>query len=186
MKKTVFLSAVLAQLAFAVPYGVDQAHSNVGFKVKHMMVSSTNGKFKTFSGTFDYDDKTRLVSKLIGKIAVASIDTDEPKRDIHLKGGDFFDSEKYPEITFVSKGIKGDKMVGDLTIKGVTKSVALGYEFGGFTTDPWGNKRVGFELSGTIDRRDFGMIWNKALDVGGVAVSNDVKITVDIEGIVQP
>lgn len=185
MKKIVLLSAVLAQLAFAAPYSVDQSHSNVGFKVKHMMVSSTNGKFKTFSGTFDYDDKTHVVSKLTGKIAVSSIDTDEPKRDIHLKSADFFDSEKYPEITFVAKGIKGDKMIGDLTIKGVTKSVALAYDFGGSSIDPWGNKRVGFELSGTIDRRDFGMVWNKALDVGGVAVSNDVKLSVDIEGIAQ-
>jgi polyisoprenoid-binding protein YceI len=185
MKKALFISAILASLAFAAPYGVDVSHTNVGFKVKHMMISSTNGKFKSFSGTFDYDEATKSVSNIKGKIAVASIDTDDAKRDAHLKDKDFFDAAGYPDITFVSKSVKGNKATGDLTIKGVTKPVTLTYEFGGATTDPWGNKRAGFSLSGTIDRRDFGIVWNKALDMGGVAVSNEVKLSVDIEGIAE-
>lgn len=183
MKKALFISTVLASMVFAAPYSVDASHTNVGFKVKHMMISSTNGKFKSFNGTFEYDEATKSISNIKGKIAVASIDTDDAKRDAHLKDKDFFDAATFSEITFVSKSVKGNKASGDLTIKGVTKPVTLTYEFGGATIDPWGNKRAGFSLVGTIDRRDFGIVWNKALDMGGLAVSNDVKISVDIEGI---
>lgn len=185
MTKIALSSLLLASLAFAAPYGVDASHTSVGFKVKHMMVSSTNGKFKSFNGTFDYDEKTKTVSNIKGKISVASIDTDDGKRDAHLKDKDFFDAATFPEITFVSKSIKGNKVIGDLTIKGVTKTVTLNYEFGGASLDPWGSKRAGFTLSGAIDRRDFGIVWNKALDMGGVAVSNEVKLAIDIEGIAE-
>ena len=182
MKKIALTSLLLASMAFAAPYNVDAAHTAVGFKIKHMMVSSTNGKFKNFSGTFEYDEKTKTVSNVKGKIIVDSIDTDNVDRDKHLKSPDFFDSAKYTDITFVSKSIKGNKITGDLTIKGITKTVTLNYEFGGATVNPWGQKVAGFSISGTIDRKDFGLTWNKALDMGGVAVANEVKISVDIEG----
>lgn len=182
MKKITLASLLFASLAFAAPYNVDTAHTAVGFKIKHMMVSSTNGKFKSFNGTFEYDEKTKTVSNIKGKISVDSIDTDNTDRDKHLKGADFFDSAKYADITFASKSINGNKITGDLTIKGITKTVTLNYEFGGATVNPWGQKVVGFSISGTIDRRDFGLTWNKALDMGGVAVSNEVKISVDVEG----
>ena len=182
MKKIALTSLLLASMAFAAPYNVDAAHTAVGFKIKHMMVSSTNGKFKNFSGTFEYDEKTKTVSNIKGKIIVDSIDTDNADRDKHLKSPDFFDSAKYTDITFVSKSIKGNKITGDLTIKGITKTVTLNYEFGGATVNPWGQKVAGFSISGTIDRKDFGLTWNKALDMGGVAVANEVKISVDIEG----
>jgi polyisoprenoid-binding protein YceI len=185
MKKITLASLLLASLAFAAPYGVDASHTNVGFKVKHMMVSSTNGKFKSFSGTFDYDEATKTVSNIKGKIFVASVDTDDAKRDAHLKSADFFDSAAHPDITFVSKSIKGNKITGDLTIKGVTKTVTLNYDFGGATVNPWGQKVAGFSISGTIDRRDFGLVWNKALEMGGVAVANEVKLSVDVEGAAE-
>jgi len=182
MTKIALSSLLLASLAVATPYSVDAAHTAVGFKIKHMMVSSTNGKFKNFNGTFDYDEATKTVSNIKGKILADSIDTDNADRDKHLKSPDFFDTTKFSDITFVSKSIKGNKATGELTIKGITKTVTLNYEFGGATVNPWGQKVVGFSLNGTIDRRDFGLIWNKALDMGGVAVSNDVKLSVDIEG----
>ncbi len=185
MKKITIVSLLLASIAFAAPYSVDASHTNVGFKIKHMMVSSTNGKFKSFNGSFDYDEATKTVSNVKGKILAASIDTDDAKRDAHLKDKDFFDAATFTDITFVSKSVKGSKMTGDLTIKGVTKSVTLNYEFGGASIDPWGAKRVGFALSGAIDRRDFGIVWNKALDLGGVAVANEVKLSVDVEGIAE-
>jgi len=185
MKKISLASLLLASLAFGAPYGVDVSHTSVGFKVKHMMVSSTNGKFKNFNGTFDYDETSKIVSNIKGKITVASIDTDDAKRDAHLKDKDFFDAAAHPEITFVSKSVKGNKVTGELTIKGITKSVTLNYEFGGASLDPWGNKRAGFALSGVIDRRDFGIVWNKALDMGGVAIANEVKLSVDVEGIAE-
>jgi len=185
MTKIALSSLLLASLAFATPYGVDTAHTAVGFKIKHMMVSSTNGKFKNFSGTFDYDEATKVVSNIKGKISADSIDTDNADRDKHLKSPDFFDTAKFSDITFVSKSIKGNKITGDLTIKGVTKTVTLNYEFGGATVNPWGQKVAGFSLNGTIDRRDFGLIWNKGLDMGGVAVSNEVKLSVDVEGAAE-
>ncbi len=125
MKKIALASLLLASMAFATPYNVDTAHTAVGFKIKHMMVSSTNGKFKNFSGTFEYDEKTKTVSNIKGKILVDSIDTDNADRDKHLKAPDFFDSAKYTDIVFVSKSIKGNKIIGDLTIKGVTKTVTF-------------------------------------------------------------
>lgn len=151
-----------------------------------MMVSSTNGKFKSFNGSFDYDEATKTVSNVKGKILAASIDTDDAKRDAHLKDKDFFDAATFTDITFVSKSVKGSKMTGDLTIKGVTKSVTLNYEFGGASIDPWGAKRVGFALSGAIDRKRFwDSLEQEALDLGGVAVANEVKLSVDVEGIAE-
>ncbi|MCD6259340.1 MAG: polyisoprenoid-binding protein [Helicobacteraceae bacterium] len=174
-----------ASALFAGTYSVDTAHSNVGFKVKHMMVSTVNGEFQKFSGSFELEDKTNKLKALTGTIEVASINTNIDKRDAHLKSEEIFNAAEFPNITFVLDSIKGDKAHGKLTIKGVTKDVALDYEFGGIIQDPWGNTRTGITLSGKIDRKEFGVNWNKILEAGGVAVSEEVKLEISLAGILQ-
>ena len=186
MKK--FLLSALAALALAGflaadTFKVDGSHSNVGFKVKHMMVSNVVGSFGSFSGTIDYNEKAQKLTGISGTVEAASIDTGDEKRDKHLRAPDFFDTEKYPAITFVMKKMKGDKVIGDLTMRGVTKEVALELEMGGVADDPWGNRRIGFTLEGKIDRREFGLEYNKVLEAGGLAVGHDVKLVVELEGM---
>lgn len=182
-----FVSALL--LAFAFPafsmvnYKIDTGHSEVGFKVKHLVVSTVPGKFKEFEGQFKFDDKTGKVEDLQIKIKTASIDTNEPKRDEHLRGKDFFEVEKFPTIEFKSTkvdvaGKKPTSIKGDLTIRGVTKPVTLKVKYNGSVKDPWGNTKVGFEASTKINREDFGLTWNKALETGGVVVGKDVEIVI--------
>lgn len=169
---------------FGASYSVDVAHTNVVFKVKHMMISTVSGQFHDFSGSFDLDEKTGLLTKLQGEIDVESINTNIEDRDAHLKSPEILDAQKYPKITFVLDKIKGDKAYGKLTIKDVTKDVILDYEFGGTIIDPSGKKRAGFTLMGTIDRREFNVKWNKVLETGGVAVSEKVKLEVAVEGVI--
>ncbi|MGB5867980.1 MAG: YceI family protein [Arcobacteraceae bacterium] len=186
MKKlfTLGLTSILAAGAlYAGTYNVDASHSNVGFKVKHLMISNVTGKFDKFSGSFEYDEKSQKITALSGKIIVASINTENEKRDGHLKSADFFDAVNYPDLTFKLDSIKDDKAYGVLTIRGVSKKVSLDYEFNGTVTDPWGNKRVGVELTGKINRKDYGLNWNKALEAGGVVVGEDVKLQIELEGI---
>lgn len=174
-----------ASTLFAGNYNVDTSHSNVGFKVKHMMVSTVSGEFQKFSGSFELEDKTNKLKALTGTIEVASINTNIDKRDAHLKSEEIFDAAKYPHITFVLEKLSGDKAHGKLTIKGVTKDVVLDYEFGGVIKDPWGNTRAGITLSGKIDRKEFGVNWNKILEAGGVAVSEEVKLEISLAGVLQ-
>ncbi len=187
MKKT--LSSLLAftilgsASLLAGTYNVDTEHSTIGFKVKHMMISEVSGKFDTFSGVINYDEKTKTLQELNGKIDVASINTANEKRDAHLKAPDMFDAQKYPVITFVLDKVKGDKAYGKLTMHGVSKNVVLDYENNGLVKDPWGNQRVGLGLSGKINRKDYGITWNKALEAGGVAVAEVVKLDIQLEGI---
>lgn len=174
--------------AWATTYDIDPAHSEVGFKVRHMMVGRTTGRFAKFAGAFEYDEKDPKSWSTRAVIAAASVDTDNEKRDEHLRGEDFFDARKHPDMEFVSIGVRGWKagrgrLVGRLTLHGVTKEVILDLEANGTTADPWGVERAGFTARGKIDRRDFGIVWNKALDRGGVAVGNDVEIALEIEGI---
>jgi len=178
------LASVLAASAlFGATFNVDSSHSNVGFKVKHMMISNVKGDFKEFSGSFEYDQKTNTVKTLKGEVKVASIDTKDAKRDGHLKAPDFFDAAKYPNLTFALDTIKGDKAYGVLTMKGVSKDVVLDFENNGSIKDPWGNTRVGLALSGKINRKDYGLTWNKVLEAGGVAVGETVKLDIELEGI---
>jgi polyisoprenoid-binding protein YceI len=170
---------------FAGNYNVDTSHSNVGFKVKHMMVSTVSGEFQKFSGSFELEDKTNKLTALTGNIDVNSINTNIEKRDAHLKSEEIFNAADFPHITFVLDSLKGDKAHGKLTIKGVTKDVALDYEFGGIIQDPWGNTRAGITLSGKIDRKEFGVNWNKILEAGGVAVSEEVKLEISLAGVLQ-
>lgn len=186
MKKSFI--AVLAAIALmgstslnAAVYKVDVSHSTVGFKIKHMMISTVSGKFNEFSGTYDLDKGQFKALK--GTIKTASIDTEIAKRDDHLRSADFFDAAKYPEITFAMTSATKDKMTGDLTIHGVTKKVTLNIEMGGTVEDPWGNMRSGFVLTGKVNRKDFGLNWNKAIEAGGVVVGDEVKLVIEIEGI---
>lgn len=183
MKKIV-LSALLA-LGFslnAADYAVDASHSSVGFSVKHLMISTVRGNFGVYEGTYSLDPKSGKPSKINASIDVSSINTGIAKRDDHLRSPDFFDAANNPKITFVMTGMKGDKVLGDLTIRGVTKQVALEYDFGGTTTDPWGTAKSAFSLEGKIKRSDFGIKWNQAIEAGGVAVSDEVKMIIEIEG----
>ncbi|OHE03912.1 MAG: hypothetical protein A2525_06250 [Sulfurimonas sp. RIFOXYD12_FULL_36_11] len=170
---------------FGANYAVDIAHTNVVFKVKHMMISTVSGQFEDFTGSFELDDKTNQLKALKGEIEVDSINTNIEDRDAHLKSSEIFDAQKYPKIAFVLDKVKGDKAYGKLTIKDVTKDVVLDYEFGGTIVDPGGKKRAGFTLNGTIDRREYNVTWNRVLEAGGVAVGEKVKIEVAVEGILS-
>lgn len=176
-------SVVTAGSLFAGSYNIDSSHSNVSFKVKHLMISNVSGKFDKFSGILKYDEKTNTLKTLEGNVEVSSINTENKKRDGHLKSADFFDAKKYPKLTFKLKKVDGDNAHGVLTIKGVSKNVVFDFENNGTIKDPWGNTRVGLELTGKINRKDYGLNWNKTLEAGGVVVGNKVKISISIEGI---
>ncbi|MGM0518931.1 MAG: YceI family protein [Campylobacterota bacterium] len=167
----------------AAPYELDTSHSNVGFSVKHLMITNVKGDFKEYSGEIDFDKDTKTFNKLNATVKTASVDTGIEKRDNHLKSADFFLSKEYPNMTFTmhSYDKKKEEMKGDLTIRGVTKPVTLEVEDLATIKDLQGNTRVGFTLEGEINRTDFGLKWNKALEFGGIAVSENVKILVDVQ-----
>lgn len=179
---------VLAGPAAAATYDIDPAHSSVGFRVRHLMVSRVNGKFDKFSGTFDYDPKDPRKWAAKASIEAASVNTNNDKRDAHLKSADFFDAEKFPALEFVSTGVRGwrgskGKLAGKLTMHGVTKDVVLDLEANGTAKDPWGGERAGFSASVKLNRQDYGVSWNKALEAGGVMVSDEVEVTLEVEGV---
>lgn len=181
--KLALASIIAAGTLFAGTYNVDKSHSNVGFKVKHLMISNVNGNFDKFNGSFEYDEKTKTLKSLVGNIEVSSINTDNEKRDAHLKSADFFDAKNHPKLTFTLSKIDDDKAYGVITIRGVSKNIVLDFDNNGSIKDPWGNTRVGLELNGKINRKDFGLNWNKALEVGGVVVGDKVKLNIELEGI---
>lgn len=167
-------------------YTIDPAHSTASFSVKHMMIAKVHGGFEKLSGSLDLDPKDVSKSSVEVTIDAASINTREPKRDAHLKSVDFFDVEKYPQLTFKSKRVEKDgdslAVVGDLTIHGVTKEILLAVE--GPTEevkDPWGNVKIGASGTTKIKRKEFGLTWNAALEAGGVLVGDDVTISVDVQ-----
>lgn len=167
-------------------WAIDPTHSKVSFKVKHLMISNVLGSFREFEGTATTEGDDFSTAQISFSLNAASVDTEMADRDAHLKSADFFDAEKFPKLTFAGKGLKdlGDDMyelTGDLTIKDVTKQVTLSAEFGGIGTDPWGNVKAGFSVSGKINRKDFGLNWNTALEAGGVLVGEEVKLSADIE-----
>jgi polyisoprenoid-binding protein YceI len=169
-------------------YEIDSSHSSAQFSVRHLMISNVKGEFSKVTGTFVYDPKNPAASRIDAVVDVNSITTREPKRDAHLKSPDFFDAAKYPTMTFKSKQAwkSGDKIhvKGDFTLHGVTKEVTLDVE--GPTAevkDPWGNARVGATATTKINRKDWGLGWNKALETGGVMVGEEVSITIDVEGV---
>ena len=169
---------------------IDASHSNVSFTVKHLMITNVRGEFQKLEGTVNYDPAKPEASTIEATIDVASINTRDEKRDGHLKSPDFLDADKFPTIVFKSKSVKAKagelQVTGDLTIHGVTKEVVLEVEGPSApTADPWGNQRVGATATTKIKREDFGMVWNAALEAGGVLVSSDVKITIDVSLIKQ-
>ena len=182
------LSDVRGLRAEAAEYMIDPDHSQVIFNVKHMGISTVTGRFDLLEGTYDFDEKDIGKSSVDVSITSSSVNTNKQKRDDHLRSPDFLNVEKYPAITFKSKDIKGEHgndftIVGDLTINGVTKEVELDAEYGGKAVDPMGNERTAFTAGTTINRKDYGITWNKTLDSGGLVVGDDVKITLEVEGI---
>jgi polyisoprenoid-binding protein YceI len=171
-------------------YTIDPSHSQIGFGARHAMVTKVRGKFNDFSGSGFYSVENPADSKLEVTIQAKSIDTGNVDRDTHLRGNDFFSMDEFPQITFVSTSFsKVDANVyavaGDLSIKGVTKSIAINLEFTGEAVDPYGNQRVGFEGKTTINRTDWGVIWNSPLDAGGVLVGEKITLEFEISAIRQ-
>lgn len=168
-------------------YTIDASHSAVGFAVRHMVVAKTRGRFTKFSGSFAFDAENPAASHVAVTIDVASIDTHDAQRDGHLRSPDFFDAENHKEITFKSKRVEGKgadlKVIGDLTIRGVTHEVTLDVEYAGGGKDPWGNERAGFAAKTSLNRKDYGLSWNAALETGGVLVGEKVEIEIDVEAI---
>lgn len=163
---------------------LDPSHSELGFKVKHLMITNVNGKFQKFSATVEGEDFTKSQIRVV--IEAVSVDTNDPGRDGHLRGADFFDTENFPEIIFESTSLKQlhdetYELNGQLEIKGVKKNVKLDVEFGGIMKDPWGNEKAGFSVNGKISRKDWGLNWNSMLESGGVLVSDDVKIHAEVQ-----
>ncbi len=190
MKK--IFAVVLSALTLSVPawsatYSVDPDHSSVSFKVRHL-VSKTQGQFNKFEGTFDFEPGKPETWSASGTIQTDSIDTNVAGRDKHLKNEDFFDVEKYPAIEFRTTAVKdatetAAKVEGTLKMHGVEKPIVLDVTIGGVAQDPWGNTRAAFTAVTKINRKDFGINWNKTLDAGGVMLGEDVEITLEIEGI---
>jgi len=168
-------------------YALDPTHSRLGFSTRHAMVTTVRGQFKDFAGEAVVDTANPAASKVEVKIQATSVDTGVADRDGHLRSADFFDVETYPEITFVSTDVERDgddwTITGDLTIKGVAKPVTIEFESTGSARDPFGNLRVGFEGATTINRKDWGLTWNAALETGGVLVSEKIKLEFDVSAI---
>ncbi|MEZ5252610.1 MAG: YceI family protein [Microthrixaceae bacterium] len=167
-------------------YSIDPSHSAVGFTVRHMMVSKVRGSFDKFAGSITIADEPTESSVAV-EIDLNSINTNDENRDGHLKSADFFNTESTPKMIFASTKVepKGSEwlVTGDLTLNGITKATTLTVEFEGATVDPWGNLRIGFSATGQINREDYGVAWNQALETGGVVVGKDVKIAIDAEAI---
>jgi len=168
---------------------IDKDHSTVAFRVRHLF-TKVNGRFGDFSGTVTLDEANPAASKVEAVIQAASIDTDVEARDKDLRSKRFFDVERFPEIQFRTKRVEGSgttaRVVGDLTMHGVTKEVTLDTEFLGKGKDPWGNERYGFHAQTTINRKDFGMAWNEVVEAGGVLVGEEVEIILDVEAVPAP
>lgn len=171
----------------AEEWEIDIAHSSIGFAVKHMMISTVRGEFKNYSATVQYDEKKPEASQFEAKIDVASVDTRNSQRDDHLRSADFFDASNHPQMIFKSKSVKKIannkyQVIGDLTIRGVTKTVTLeGEGFSPVLKNPWGQMVTAVSAATTINRKDFGLTWNTAIEAGGVLVGEDVKIELNIE-----
>lgn len=169
---------------------IDTAHSNIQFSARHMMVSKVRGRFEQFSGVVEFDEANPANSSVDVQISVASINTQDEKRDAHLKAPDFLDAEQFPLMTFKSTRVEPlsetqGRIIGDLTIRGVTREVVLETEYAGQAKSPWGTVNAGFSAETKINRRDWGLTWNVALETGGVLVGDEITITIDLEIVKQ-
>jgi polyisoprenoid-binding protein YceI len=170
-------------------WSIDPAHSSIEFAVRHLMISTVKGRFTEVTGSVTSDDAELSSGRVDISIGVASIDTREAQRDAHLRSADFFDAENFPALTFRSTRVEGSgdsfKLIGDLSIRGVSRQVVLDVTSEGRGKDPWGGERAGFSGNTKIKRSDFGLTWNQLLETGGVAVSDDVRISIDVELVKQ-
>lgn len=167
-------------------WALDAAHSEIQFKVKHMMIATVTGSFKAFQAEVTTEGEDFSTAQIAFSAETASVDTGNEQRDGHLRSGDFFDSEQFPTISFSGGKLSAEggneyKLTGELSIRGVSHPVTLDAEFGGVGVDPWGNTKAGFTLSGKINRKDWGLNWNAALEAGGVLVSEDVRLLGEIQ-----
>ena len=193
MKKSICSLAIvflLSPAAYAATYKIDPGHSSVGFKIRHLF-SNVQGRFDQFEGTVDFDPQNSSAWATSATIQAASINTNMEARDKHLRSADFFDVEKFPAVTFKSTGMSdanqtGAKLNGALTLHGVTKPVTLDLQIHGSGKDMQGNVRAGFTATTKINRKDFGLAWNKAIETGGFVLGDDVDITIEVEAVLQP
>nr|ASV46660.1 YceI like family [uncultured bacterium] len=174
--------------AAAVEYEIDQSHSQVLFKVKHLGISTVTGRFRDFAGTITYDPQNPAAARARATIKTASIDTDNDRRDNHLRSADFFEAEKYPEITFTAGRLReargdGFKLDGTLTMRGVTRPITLDVEKVGPARGPDGRERMAFNATTTLDRTQYGLTWSRATEAGGLVVGNDVQIVLELETV---
>lgn len=181
------METTTAVTATKTKWTIDPVHSEIGFKVKHLMVTNVRGTFKEFDASIYTTGEDFMTAEIDFWLNPASVDTRDEKRNAHLKSADFFDVENFPEINFVSdsyKNVDSDgsyELWGNLTVKGITKQIKLDVEFGGVTKDPWGNYRAAFTINGKINRKYWGLNWNVALEAGGVLVSEDVYISCEVQ-----
>jgi len=176
---------VRTQVKTATAWKIDTAHSTIEFAVKHMMFTTVKGRFTDVSGTIEFDEDDPAGGRADIVIGAASVDSRDAQRDAHLRSADFFDVEQYPTLAFRSTTIEGNaqqfKLSGDLTIHGITRPITLDVAFQGSGKDPWGGERAGYTATGTLNRKDFGLTWNAALETGGFLVGDEVKIAIDLQ-----
>ena len=166
-------------------WSVDTAHSEIEFKVKHMMISTVTGSFSDFDASIEAADDSFKNAKFRFSAKIDSISTKNKDRDTHLKSDDFFNAEKFPKLTFESKSFDGEKMVGDMTIRDVTKEITLDVDFNGIAVDPYGQTKAGFEATGAINRKDFNLNWNAVTEAGSIVVSDKVRLIANLQFIKQ-
>lgn len=179
------MQTAIATTTTTTKWAIDPSHSEIQFKVKHLMITTVTGSFKEFGADVELEGDDLTNAQVSFWANTDSIFTNDEKRDGHLRSGDFFDSEKFPKLSFKSTRIEGSgsdwKVTGDLTIKDITKPVTLNVEWSGVAKDPWGNTKAGLNLSGKIDRKEFGLTWNAGLEAGGVLVSDEVRILAEVQ-----
>lgn len=172
-----------------IQWALDPTHSEIGFKVKHLMITNVSGSFNSFNVVASSEDETFKKADIVFTAEIDSISTNNEQRDGHLKSPDFFDAANHPQLIIKADGLAGDgedrMLNGTLTMRGVSKPVSLKVEFGGVAKDPWGNTKAGFTLSGVVNRKDFGLNWNAPVEAGGVLVSEDVKLHAEIQLVKQ-
>lgn len=162
---------------------IDVAHTEISFKVKHMMISSVTGHFEEFDASIETDNDAFLDAVFVFSAKSASINTKNNDRDNHLKSNDFFNVREYPEITFKSKSFDGNRLTGDLTIRDVTRQIVLHVDFNGIAVDPYGQTKAGFEMTGEVNRKDFNLNWSTVTETGSIVVSDSVKLIIDLQFI---